>query len=49
LLQAKLALIQMKIEEARRLMVETQRIADLYSLSLFAQDTNLYNHVVFYQ
>ena len=36
LLQAKLALIQTDIEEARRLMVEAQRIAELHSLTLLA-------------
>ncbi|MHA2401111.1 MAG: tetratricopeptide repeat protein [Promethearchaeota archaeon] len=36
LLQAKLALIKMDIEEAKKLMVEAQRIADLYSLNLLA-------------
>ncbi len=36
LLQAKLALIQMNIEEAKRLMVEAQNIADLHGLSLLA-------------
>ncbi|MHA2039711.1 MAG: tetratricopeptide repeat protein [Promethearchaeota archaeon] len=36
LLQAKLALIQMNIEEAKRLMVEAQRIADLHGLNLLA-------------
>ena len=34
LLQAKLALIQMNIEEAKKLMVEAQRIADLHGLNL---------------
>lgn len=37
LLQAKLALIQTDIEEARRLMVEAQRIADLHGLNLLAR------------
>ncbi|MFX1455902.1 MAG: tetratricopeptide repeat protein [Promethearchaeota archaeon] len=36
LLQAKLALIQTDIEEARRLMVEAQRIAELHGLTLLA-------------
>ena len=36
LLQAKLALIQMNIEEAERLMVQAQRIADLHGLNLLA-------------
>ncbi|KKM91401.1 hypothetical protein LCGC14_1228880 [marine sediment metagenome] len=36
LLQAKLALIQMNIEEAKRLMVQAQRIADLHGLNLLA-------------
>ncbi|MFX1470481.1 MAG: tetratricopeptide repeat protein [Promethearchaeota archaeon] len=36
LLQAKLALIQMNLEEAKRLMVEAQRIADLHGLNLLA-------------
>ncbi|MFW9942651.1 MAG: tetratricopeptide repeat protein [Candidatus Thorarchaeota archaeon] len=36
LLQAKLALIQMKFEEGRRLMIEAQRIADLHGLNLLA-------------
>ncbi|MFW9874841.1 MAG: tetratricopeptide repeat protein [Candidatus Thorarchaeota archaeon] len=36
LLQAKLALIQTNIEEAKRLMVEAQRIADLHGLNLLA-------------
>jgi len=36
LLQAKLALIQMKTEEARRLMVEAQHIAELHGLNLLA-------------
>jgi len=37
LLQAKLALIQTDVEEARRLMVEAQRIADLHGLNLLAR------------
>jgi tetratricopeptide (TPR) repeat protein len=36
LLQGKLALIQMKFEEGKRLMVEAQRIAELHGLSLLA-------------
>jgi tetratricopeptide (TPR) repeat protein len=36
LLQAKLALIQMNIKEAKRLMIEAQRIADLHGLNLLA-------------
>ncbi len=36
LLQAKLALIQLDIEEAKRLMVQAQRIADLHGLNLLA-------------
>jgi hypothetical protein len=36
LLQAKLALIQMKFEEAKKLMVEAQRIAELRGLNLLA-------------
>jgi hypothetical protein len=36
LLQAKLALIQTKFEEAKRLMVEAQRIAELHGLNLLA-------------
>ena len=36
LLQAKLALIQMKIEEAKRLMIQAQRIADLHGLNSLA-------------
>jgi tetratricopeptide (TPR) repeat protein len=36
LLQAKLALIQMNIEEAKKLMVESQRIAELYGLTILA-------------
>jgi len=36
LLQAKLALIQMNIEEAKKLMVEAQHIADLHGLDLLA-------------
>ena len=36
LLQAKLALMQMNTEEARRLMVQAQRIADLHGLDLLA-------------
>jgi tetratricopeptide (TPR) repeat protein len=36
LLQAKLALIQMKFEEGRQLMIEAQRIADLHGLNLLA-------------
>jgi len=36
LLQAKLALIQTDIEEARRLMVEAQRIAEIHGLNLLA-------------
>jgi len=36
LLQAKLALIQMNIDEAKKLMVEAQRIADLHGLDLLA-------------
>jgi tetratricopeptide (TPR) repeat protein len=36
LLQGKLALIQMNIEEAKKLMVEAQRIADSHGLSLLA-------------
>jgi tetratricopeptide (TPR) repeat protein len=36
LLQAKLALIQMNFEEAKQLMVEAQRIADLHGLNLLA-------------
>lgn len=37
LLQAKLALIQMNIEEAKKLMVQAQRIADLHGLNLLAR------------
>jgi tetratricopeptide (TPR) repeat protein len=36
LLQAKLALIQMNTEEAKKLMVQAQRIADLHGLNLLA-------------
>jgi len=36
LLQGKLALIRMNLEEAKRLMVEAQRIADLHGLNLLA-------------
>jgi len=36
LLQAKLALIQMKIEEAKRMMVQAQRIAELHGLNTLA-------------
>ncbi|MFX0028463.1 MAG: tetratricopeptide repeat protein, partial [Candidatus Hermodarchaeota archaeon] len=36
LLQAKLALIQMDVDEARKLMVEAQRIADYHGLNLLA-------------
>ena len=36
LLQAKLALIQMNIEEAKKLMVQAQRIAELHGLNLLA-------------
>jgi tetratricopeptide (TPR) repeat protein len=36
LLQSKLALIQMDFEEAKRLMVEAQRIAELHGLNLLA-------------
>ncbi|MFW9824522.1 MAG: hypothetical protein ACFFE4_16380 [Candidatus Thorarchaeota archaeon] len=38
LLHAKLALIEMNIEEAKRLMVEAQRIADLRGLNLLASE-----------
>ncbi|MHA1992713.1 MAG: tetratricopeptide repeat protein [Candidatus Hodarchaeales archaeon] len=43
LLQAKLALIQMEIEEAKRLLTEAQRIADLHGLNLLAQKIS-YEH-----
>ncbi|MFX0029321.1 MAG: tetratricopeptide repeat protein [Candidatus Hermodarchaeota archaeon] len=36
LLQAKLALIQLNTEEAKKLMIEAQRIADLHGLNLLA-------------
>ena len=36
LLQAKLALIQMNIEEAKKLMIQAQRIANLHGLNLLA-------------
>lgn len=36
LLQAKLALIQMKIEEAKKLLTQSQRIAELHGLNLLA-------------
>jgi tetratricopeptide (TPR) repeat protein len=41
LLQAKLALIQMNFEEARRLLVEAQRIAELHGLELLAQEVSM--------
>ncbi|MHA2323908.1 MAG: hypothetical protein ACXACB_00800, partial [Promethearchaeota archaeon] len=41
LLQAKLSLIQMNLEEAQRLLTQAQRVAELYGLNLIAQKISI--------